>query len=121
MKLLQKLATVADVEVVVALLPEVLIAFKEEARDPLLQGFESLRQGFMLRFTKKQVNMFGHDYVAVDAQCVTTPDTFYRDFECSLRLRREKTRLPVIAAERNEMGLSGLVVTLQSPWHRCTL
>ena len=55
--------------------------------------------------------------VSVNAKLETPPHPFQRSLEHSpLRVCR-KQRATMVAAERHEMTVSGLVKTLQSPWH----
>src|SRR6266446_8003088 len=63
------------------------------------------------------MNVFRHHDVSVNAKLETSPHPFQRSLEHSpLRVCR-KQRTTMVAAERHEMTVSGVVKTLQSPWH----
>ena len=105
-QLLHKLPMVADIEVVVSLLPEMLVFSNESARDSLFQRFNCVRKCFPLRFTQKQMHMLRHDNISVHAQIVAAPDTFQCHFE-GLPVDIRYEQMPTfIAAECNEVGLS---------------
>ena len=63
-QLLHKLRVIANLEIVVPLLPEMIRLADQSPRYPLLQGFQRFRQRVPLRFAKPEVNMFGHHDVA---------------------------------------------------------
>ena len=63
-QLVSELALVAHVEIVVALLPEVLDVTNRPARDALLQGFDRVRQSSALWLTQQQMHTLpapGHE------------------------------------------------------------
>ena len=74
-QLLHKLGVIANVEIVVALLPEVMQPRlpDQTPRYPLLQGFQRFRQRVPPWFAEQEVNMFGHHYVAIDVELVGAP------------------------------------------------
>src|SRR5258708_36909207 len=63
------------------------------------------------------MNVFRHHDVSVNAKLETPPHPFQRSLEHSLLRVCRKQRATMVAAERHEMTVSGLVKTLQSPWH----
>jgi len=67
-QLLDKLIVIANVEIVVALLPEMLSLANQSARDSLLQRLDRVGESVLPRFAKQQVNVFGHDHISVDAK-----------------------------------------------------
>jgi hypothetical protein len=100
---------IADVEVVVALLPEMLRITDQAPRHTLLEGFERVGERSLLWFAEQQVNVFRHDDVAVDAQMEAAPDTLEGEFEDLLWQVGGKKWTPVIATAADEVGLSGLL------------
>jgi hypothetical protein len=42
----------------------------------LLQRLQRTGQRVLLRFAEQKVNMFGHDYIAINVESVTTPHPF---------------------------------------------
>lgn len=84
-QLLHELLMVAHVEVVIALLPEVFCFADQPPCDSLLQRLECCRQRGPFGLAKEQVDVFGHDDVAVHAKRIVAPDTFERSFEHQLR------------------------------------
>ena len=75
-QLLHKLLIIADIEIVVPLLPEMLGIANQTPRYSLLQRLEGIGQRVLLRFAEQQVNMLGHDYIAINVECVTAPHPF---------------------------------------------
>ena len=61
--------------------------------------------------------MLGHDDVSVNAEAVGLADTLQGGHECFSGLGGGELRLRVIATERQEMVLTRLLETLQSPGH----
>ena len=85
---LHKLAIVPDVEIVIALLPEMLGKVPTQAntglewgtrdqaaRHALLQRLESIGEQAALGFADQQVNMLGHDHIPVNAKSETASHT----------------------------------------------
>ena len=70
-----------------------------------------------MRFTDEKVDVVRHDNIAVDAKPVVASNAFERDLEGMLGRVRHEGLPAMIAAEGNEVSLSGLVKALQSPRH----
>jgi hypothetical protein len=120
-KLFDELPIVANVEIVVPLLPEVLGIADQSSRHSLLQRLERFRERRTLRFADEQMNVLRHHNIAVDAKPETSPDAFERGLERTLRRRRGERRSAMVAAERHKMSLPGFVETLQFPRHVASL
>jgi hypothetical protein len=74
-KLFHKLRFIPNVEIIVALLPEMLRIANQSPRYSLLQRFDHVRESMLLRFAEQQVNVFGHDDITVDAKFEAAADT----------------------------------------------
>ncbi len=70
---LHELLMVAHIEVIIAWLPEVLCPGDQSPRNALLQALDGRSQRLMRRLTQQQMNMLGHDDVAIDADQILTP------------------------------------------------
>jgi hypothetical protein len=129
-KLLHKLAIVPDVEIVIALLPEMLGKVPTQAnsglewgtrdqtpRHALLQRLESIGEHTALGFADQQVNMLGHDHIPVDAKPETASHTLQRGLENSLGGVGCEQRPPMITGECDEVAVSGFLKAFQSPRH----
>ena len=80
-ELLAELAVGAHVEIVVALLPEMVAAIGEQtAGDPLLQGLQGCGQRVTFGLAQQQMHVFRHDDVSVDVEPVVAANSF----ECLL-------------------------------------
>jgi len=80
-KLFQKLRFVPDIEIIVALLPEILRLANQSARDSLLQRLDRVGESMLPRFAEQQVNVFGHDHISVDAKLEAAAHAFERGLE----------------------------------------
>jgi hypothetical protein len=67
-QLFHKRRLISHIEIIVALLPEMLRLANQPPRDSLLQRLDRVGQSMLLRFVEQQVNVFGHDHISVDAQ-----------------------------------------------------
>jgi len=65
--------------------------------------------------------MLGHDDVSVNTKIVVSANSLQRVDKCFTRARISELRLPVIATESQEVNLSSLLESLQSPRHECML
>ena len=74
-QLFHKLRVISNVEIVVPLLPEMIRIANQTPRYSLLQRLQRIGQRVLWRFTKQEVNMLGHDYIAINAELVATSDT----------------------------------------------
>ena len=90
-QLLHKLRIIANIEIVVPLLPEVLPVAKQTPRHALLQRLQCIGQRIQfcldgwpiqarfwlewgsLGLAEHEMNMLRHNYIAVNVQFVTTP------------------------------------------------
>jgi hypothetical protein len=87
-----ELAVVPDVGVIVSLLPKVFGLADQTARHSLFEQFNRHCECFLVRLGKQEVNMLGHDHIAVDTE---------------LKLRRTRSRASskasLLASERNNL------------------
>jgi hypothetical protein len=121
MELLHELLMIANVEIVVALLPEMIGVSNQTPRYALLQGFEGIRQGVPFRFADQKVDVFRHDNVSIDAHAETAAHALKRALKhLSARAIREEG-MAVVTTESNEMALSGVVIALETPWHEISV
>lgn len=117
-QLLSKLSSTPDIEVVVALLPEWFLGPQgEPACHALLQRFQRLRKRAALGFVHEQMHMLRHDDVSVHAEPVRLPDPFQRGYEDCAAFCAGELRLSAVAAESQEMTLTGLLKPPQRPRH----
>ncbi len=111
---LAELAMVAHIEIVVSLLPKVITAVADQpAGDSLLQGLQCGGKGVAFGFAQQQMHVLRHDYVSIDAELVTAANTFEGLLESVLGMRSDEESFASVTREGNEMGLSGVVVTLE--------
>ena len=71
--------------------------------------------------TWQQVKVFRHDHIPVNAQTKAAAHAFQSRHECGSRGVRRQVGAAVIAAERDEVALAGVMEALQSPGHEETL
>jgi hypothetical protein len=81
-KLFYKLTLIADIEIVVAFLPEMLSFPDQSPWYALLQRFQRVSKSALPRFAEQQMNVFGHNNVTVDAKLETASHTLQRGLEC---------------------------------------
>ena len=111
---LGELPMIADVEIVVTLLPEMVGAVSDQAaRDSLLERLDGLGQRVTFGFAQQKMHVFGHDDVSVDAELVTAADTFESFLEGMSGWRIQEQGFASVTREGDEVGLSGVVVTLE--------
>jgi hypothetical protein len=118
---LDKLVVVPNIEVVVALLPEMFCPANEPSRNPLLERPNRIGKRALYRLAEQQMHVIRHDDIPEHAQSITAPYALERSFESQPCLMRSQRCPTVIAAERDEVGLSGLMETFQSGRHPVTL
>jgi len=138
---LHKLAIVADVEIVIAFLPEMLgevptqantglewgtLATRRGTRDQaarhsLLQRLESVGEQTAFRFADQQVNMLGHNDISVNAESETAPHTLQREFEDSLGGVSREQRSPMVTGECYEVAVPRFLKSFQCPRHEARL
>jgi hypothetical protein len=120
-KLFYKLPVVPNVEIIVALLPEVSGPIDQSPRHALLQRLERIGQRSFLGFADQQVDVFRHDNVAIDPQLETPSDALKRNFKCMLCQRIGERLSATVAAECYKMALPRLLESFQSPRHKTSL
>lgn len=120
-ELLYELLMIANFEIVVALLPEVVSVSDQTPRHSLLQRLEGVRQCGPFGLADKQMDMFRHHDVSVDTKTEVAADALKGVLkDQSVRVGREQ-RATVITAERYEMALPGVLITLQAPGHEVSV
>jgi len=67
------------------------------------------------------VNVLGHDHIGVDAKLESVAHALQRKFEGSFDGIGVEKRQAMITGECNEMGLPGMLKSLESPWHEVRL
>jgi len=128
-QLFHKLRVISDVEIVVALLPEMIRIANQTPRYSLLQRFQRISQrdrwpiqavfwlewgisiagGVSLWFAEEQMNMLRHDYVPVNPKPEAAPDPLQARLEDSPAFVRGEQLTAVVTAECDEMTLTTLV------------
>ena len=89
----------------------------QSPRHSLLERLERYRERCSFWLANEQMDVFWHYNVAIDAQLIAESDAFescFKDKFCRIGGERQGT---MVAAECHEVGLSGLVKSLQSPRH----
>ena len=87
-QLLDKLFVVTNVEIVIALLPEVLMITDQAPRCTLLQGLERISETASFGLTHQKMNVLWHHDVAIDTKSVASAYAFERVFKSLLRCER---------------------------------
>ena len=77
-QLLHKLRMVAEIEVVAALLPEVISRADQSSRDTLFERLDRACEPVALRFADEQVDVLGHDDIAKHPQPEAASDALQR-------------------------------------------
>jgi hypothetical protein len=108
-KLLSVLGCGVYVEIVIASLPEWTLPSPH--RHGKLQRLERFRQNRLSGFTDQKVNVFGHDYVSEDKEIVSDPYPFQGLLEEISRGCRSQVWLSAVTTERDEVEVSGLLIT----------
>ncbi len=116
-QLLHKLTLIAHIEIVIPLLPEMFRLADQSPGHALLQRFDGIGEGALRRFAEQQMNVIGHDDIAIDAEPEAAPHTLHSGFEYFSRSGSRERSPAVIATERHEVSLFGRVKSLQSPRH----
>jgi hypothetical protein len=122
-ELLYKLRMIANVEVVVALPPEMLGVPDQPPCHSFLQrlGERRLRWGSSLGLADQKVNVLGHDDVSVDAKAEAAAHALKGVLkDVSARVVREQGTA-VIRREGHEMALPGMVITRKAPRHEVSV
>ena len=107
----------ADVEVVVARLPEVISDAEELFGAFLFQDSKGGGEGVVGGFGEEEVDVLGHKDVGVEVEAVGLADLFEDLFDDVLGIVSGEEREAVMAAEGDEVEIAGLLVTLQALGH----
>ena len=116
-QLFLKLSAIPYIEVVVALLPEVIFLADHAAGDALLQTLHGIRQRRALRLTQQQVDVFRHHNISEDAKGKLAPHTLQSFLKNLRRSCLRKQRTAAMTGECEEVCLSGFVKALKAPRH----
>ena len=137
-ELLYKLRMIANVEIVVALLPEMVGVSDQTPRHSLLQRFEGVGERALLLETRdiptqaktglesgtvdcglaeEKVNVLGHHDVCVDAKVEVAAHALKGVLKYSSACVGREQGTALIAREGYEMALPGVVITLKAPRH----
>ncbi len=108
-KFFHKLRFIPNIEIVVALLPEMLGFTDQSPRYSLLQRLDRVGEIVLLRFAEQQVNVFGHDYITVDAKFESEAHTLERSLENLFGDGRRERETTMVTAEGDEVSLPGRV------------
>jgi hypothetical protein len=102
-KFFRKLRFIPNIEIIVALLPEMFRLADQSPRYSLLQRLYRVGESVLLGFAEQRVNVFGHDDIAV--------------YEAALERVRLSFELCAVTAEGHKVSLPGRVKSFQSPRH----
>src|SRR5579864_2352790 len=86
-------------------------------RHNLLEHLQRNRQVASLRLAQQQVHVLGHHDKSSQVESVPTAYSFQGSDECVARRPASQQRHAAITTERNEMKVTSLLVSFQSPWH----
>jgi len=89
-------------------------------RYSLLQRFQRIGQRIPLRFAKQQVHMLRHNYIPVNLKPETVADALQGQLKDSACIGG-KQKTTMVAAERDEVALTTVRKTRESPWHEDNL
>ena len=120
-KFLRKLLPIANVVVVIALFPEVVRLADQSPRHTLIKRFERVGEQLTVRLSDQQVNVLRHHHISIDAETEAEPDALQHSLERLPVCVRRQQWTAMIATERNEVALSGLLKSFQTPRHRVQL
>jgi len=115
-----ELALIADVAVVIALLPERSLPVPSLAK-PQLQATHGISDSAELRFADQQVNVFGHYDISINPPTDVTAGVLQAPDKQVAGGRDIEIRLPAIAAECEKVGLPGLLETMEAARHKTIL
>ncbi len=105
-KLLQELPLIPDIEVVVALLPEVGCFASQLSRHALFERLERLGECPILWFSNEQMYVIRHHDISIHAQAKALPHAFEGRLEYLLAFIRSEQGVVVVAGKRNKVSLS---------------
>jgi len=116
-KLLRELLGIADVEIVIALLPKVGRLNNQPARDSLLQRFDRIRKRCVPRFADKKMDVLGHYDISIDIEFKSSAHALQRGLEDARRFGSGERPPAMVAAEGYKVSLPGFVEALQLRRH----
>ena len=116
-ELLGELRLREDVEVVVALFPEMWTFTFEALRGFCFQRAEDALQFRLFGFVDEEMDVFGHEDVAVHVEAVTRASTFEKFEEHCAGVVVVEEGKTLEATEGDEVVVSEGVEALQSAWH----
>ncbi len=82
-QLLAKLIVIANIKIVITLLPKMLRSADQPTRDSLLERLDRISELAVLRLAEQQMNVLGHDDISEHPQAVNMSDSFKRGLEGS--------------------------------------
>jgi hypothetical protein len=117
-QLFRLLGIAPHVEIVVTRLPErTSFGPPESLRHVLFQHLDRDRKLCSLRLRQQQMNMFKHDDISGDVKAVPFSYVFQGFLKGGSGVWRAQTRCTLIAAKRDEMQTTRLLVSFEAPWH----
>ena len=131
-ELLYELLVISDIEVVIALLPEMSLSAPlkpafgliglilvlatssptQSPRHTLLQRLDRLSKGLHFGFTQEQMHVVRHHHICVHAQSKSAADSFKGDFKLSSARLRSEQALVLITRESHEVALARVLKAL---------
>jgi hypothetical protein len=115
-ELLDALSRREDVEVVVAGEPEGRL--RRETRDLALYRRDRFGKRLDGRLRHQEVDVFGHDDIAVDVERILFPSGFEDGFKERFGSWGIEVRESVVTTESEEVEVSGGLVAMKRGWHR---
>src|SRR5580658_722684 len=146
-QLLHKLRVIANIEIVISLLPEMLRVANQPPRHSLLQRLQRISQSMQFCFAdvwpiqavlwlewgssitepihprsaNQQMNMLRHNHIPENPKPEPAPHPLQPHLKDSPAFVRSKQTTAVITAESNEMTLPAMLKPRQSPRHEANL
>src|SRR5579864_7303128 len=114
----QPLVLAPNVEIVISGLPERRLGLLAQLlRHALLEHLQGGPESAPLRFADEKVNVLGHYDVPHDVETVPAPCLFQGADHCIPRTGSVKQRSPMVTTERDEVEITCLLVSFQTPGH----
>jgi hypothetical protein len=107
----------ANIEIVVALLPEMGGIAYQVACDPLFQRLQRVGESVAVGLAQQEMNVFGHDDVAIHVHPKLAADALKSGLEHPLAVGGDEQRTAMVTREGYEMTLTGLLKALETPGH----
>jgi len=120
-KFFHELRFIPNIEIVVALLPEMLSLADQSPRYSLFQRLYRVGESLLARLAEQQVNVFGHDHITVDAKFETEAHPLQRGLKNLPGDGCRERGTTMVTAEGHEVSLPGRVKSFQSPRHEASL